>query len=34
MKIQKIRKFKPKEFKDKLKIPTEKIPELKIHEKF
>jgi hypothetical protein len=32
--MKKIKGFRPKGFKDKLTIPTEKIPELKIHEKF
>jgi hypothetical protein len=32
--MKKIKGFKPKEFKDNITIPTEKIPQLKIHEKF
>ena len=33
MALKKIKGFKPKEFKDKLSIPEEKIKELKIHER-
>jgi hypothetical protein len=33
-KLKKIKGFKPKGFKDLLKLPVEKIKEQKIHEKF